>query len=358
MSITTSCVNVGDYERLAEQALEPGPYGYFAGGACDEITLRDNLDAFGRWQLRPRMLVDVSSVSTATTVLGKPVSMPLLVAPTAFQRLCNPAGEPAVARAAAHAGTVFCLSTIATTAPRVVMDEAPEGRKWFQVYVFQDEAITRALVEQAVDAGFEALVLTVDAPGAGGRRERDLRTGFEIPAETGVPSLDAAFGGRAVTVAEAFAAMDASLTWRDLERIAGMSDLPLLVKGILTAEDAALAVEHGADGVIVSNHGGRQLDGVPATLDALPEVVEAVDGAVEILVDGGIRRGTDVVKALALGAKAALAGRALLWGLAGGGEDGARHVLDLLREEITLALRLLGAPSPEAVERAHVQRTP
>ncbi|MBA3300309.1 MAG: alpha-hydroxy-acid oxidizing protein [Thermoleophilaceae bacterium] len=352
----TDRLNVADYERLAEQALEPGPYGYFAGGAGDERTLRDNVDAYGRWQLRPRMLVDVSGVSTATTVLGTPVSMPLLVAPTAFHKLCASEGEGATARAAAAAGTVMCLSTLATMAPAEVAAAAPEGRRWFQVYVFGDEGITRALVDQAIDCGFEALVLTVDAPGAAGRRERDLRRRFEIPAGTGVPSLDAAFGGRAVTVAEAFAAMDASLTWRDLERIAGMSELPLLVKGVLTAEDAALACEHGADGVIVSNHGGRQLDGVPATLDALPEVVEAVDDRFEVLVDGGIRRGTDVVKALALGARAAFIGRPVLWGLAAGGEEGVAGVLELFREELMLALRLLGAPTPQDVVRTHVQR--
>ncbi|MBA2505115.1 MAG: alpha-hydroxy-acid oxidizing protein [Thermoleophilaceae bacterium] len=354
----TEFLNVADYERLAEQALEPGPYGYFAGGACDERTLRDNVDAYGRWQLRPRMLVDVSEVTTETTVMGAPASMPLLVAPTAFQKLCSPEGEAATARAAAAAGTVMCLSTLATSAPAEVAAAAPGGRRWFQVYVFKDEGITRALVDQAVESGFEALVLTVDAPGAGGRRERDLRTGFEIPAGTGVPSLDAAFGGRSVTVSEAFAAMDATLTWPDLERIAGLTELPLLVKGVLTSEDAALACEHGADGVIVSNHGGRQLDGVPATLDALPEVAEAVEGRIEVLVDGGVRRGTDVVKALALGARAALIGRPVLWGLAARGEEGVTGVLELMREEIALALRLVGAPAPQAVAREHVQRAP
>jgi isopentenyl diphosphate isomerase/L-lactate dehydrogenase-like FMN-dependent dehydrogenase len=355
-------VNVWDYERLAEEALEPGLHGYFAGGAGDERTLRDNVEAFSRWQLRPRMLVDVTEVTTATTVLGREVSMPLLVAPTAAQRLCDPAGEEATARAAAAAGTVMCLSTIGSAAPAEVAAAAPGVARWFQVYCFRDEQVTRSLVEQAVEAGFEALVLTVDAPVAG-RRERDLRTSFTFPPDVTVPSIAAALEragskARPMTVQEVFALLDRSLTWRDLERIASMADVPLLVKGILTAEDARLACEHGADGVVVSNHGGRQLDGVPASLDALPEVVDAVDGQVEVYMDGGVRRGTDVVKALALGARAALAGRAVLWGLAARGEEGVRHVLELLQQEIALALTLCGCPSPADVGESHVQRAP
>jgi 4-hydroxymandelate oxidase len=354
-------LNVWDYERLAEEALDPGPHGYFAGGAGDELTLRDNVEAFGRWQLRPRMLVDLSSTSAATTVLGTEVSMPLLVAPTAIQRLCHPDGEPGTARAAAAVGTVMCLSSIATATPADVAEAAPDVKRWFQLYCFRDEGVTRSLIEQAVEAGFSAILLTVDAPLAG-RRERDFRTRFVVPPDIRVPSVAAALaaGGDPppVTIQEVFGLLDQSLSWRDLERIAALSDLPLLVKGILTEEDARLACEHGADGVVVSNHGGRQLDGVPASLDALPEVVEAVDGRIEVLMDGGIRRGTDVVKALALGARAVLAGRAVLWGLATRGEEGARHVLELLRDEIALALALCGCTSPDAVTREHVRPTP
>jgi isopentenyl diphosphate isomerase/L-lactate dehydrogenase-like FMN-dependent dehydrogenase len=350
--------NVADYERLARERLDPGAYGYYAGGAGDERTLRDNVEAFSRWLLRPRALVDVSAPRTETTVLGTRISMPLLVAPVAFQRMAHPDGEPGMARAAAAAGTAMVLSTLATATPTEVAAAAPGAPRWFQVYVFRDPGVTRALIDEAAAAGFLALALTVDAPRLG-RRERDLRTGFEIPADVTVPSFAAAVGqASAGTPADMFARMDPSVSWRDLERLCGETELPVLVKGIETAEDARLACEHGAAGVIVSNHGGRQLDGVPATIDALPEVVEAVAGRVEVLVDGGVRRGTDVVRALALGARAVLAGRAPLWGLAARGEQGAREVLELLREEIELALVLIGCPSPAEVTRSHVMRRP
>jgi 4-hydroxymandelate oxidase len=348
--------NVADYERLARERLDPGAYGYFAGGAGDERTLRENVAAWARWLLRPRALVDVSEATTATTVLGTPVSMPLLVAPVAFQRMAHEDGEPGMARAAAAVGTVMVLSTLATSTPADVAAAAPEAPRWFQLYCFRDPGVTRSLIDQAAEAGFSAITLTVDAPRLG-RRERDLRTGFEIPADVTVPSFAAAMGQSAPgTPADMFAQMDPSLSWRDLERLCEETHLPVLVKGILTAEDARLACEHGAAGVVVSNHGGRQLDGVAATVDALPEVVEAVDGRVEVLVDGGVRRGADVVRALALGARAVLAGRAPLWGLAARGEQGAREVLELLREEIELALVLVGCPSPASVTRAHVAR--
>ena len=347
-------VNVADYERLAEGVLEAGALGYFAGGAGDELTLRENTAAFQRLKLRPRMLVDVSAVSPATTVLGREISMPVIVAPTAIQRMCHADGEAATARAAAAAGTVMTLSTIATSTPAEVAEAAPGAPRWFQVYCFEDEGVTRALIEQAVEHGYEALVLTVDAPRAG-RRERDLRTGFQVPAEVTIPSVAAALGRPAsLSIAEVFAMLDVTLTWKDLDRIRGLSDLPLLVKGILTEEDARLACEAGVDGVVVSNHGGRQLDGVHATIDVLPEVVDAVEGRVEVLVDGGVRRGTDVVKALALGARAVMVGRPVLWGLAAGGEEGVRHVLELLRDEVELALLLCGAPTPAHVTSAHI----
>ena len=339
-------LNVWDYERLAAEALGPGPHGYYAGGAGDETTLRENVEAFGRWRLRPRVLVDVAGCTTVTTVLGHELSMPLAVAPVAFQRVAHPDGEPGMARAARAAGTAFCLSTLATATPAEI---APSGAtRWFQLYVFRDEGITRSLIEQARDAGFTALFLTVDAPVVG-RRERDFRTGFTIPPEITV----AALGRGGMTTVGAFELMSPSVSWRDLETLAAYG-LPVVVKGLLTAEDARLACEHGAAGVVVSNHGGRQLDGVAATIDALPEVVDAVDGRLEVLLDGGVRRGTDVVKALALGARAVLAGRAPLWGLAVGGEAGARRVLELLREEILVALKLVGCTSPADVTRAHV----
>jgi isopentenyl diphosphate isomerase/L-lactate dehydrogenase-like FMN-dependent dehydrogenase len=355
LAAATLPVNVDDYERLAEEALEPGPYGYFAGGAGAERTLRDNVAAFDRWRLRPRVLVDVSAPATATRVLGAEVSMPLFVAPVAFQRMAHPDGEGGMARAAAAAGTVMCVSTLATSTPAEVAAAAPGAPLWFQLYCFRDRGVTQTLIDEAVDSGYRAIVLTVDAP-FGGRRERDLRSGFEIPPEVTVPSVAAAAGGDGpMTVTEIFSLVDPSLSWRDLEQLAGDCRLPVLVKGVLTAEDARLACEHGAAGVVVSNHGGRQLDGVAAALDALPEVVDAVEGRIEVLMDGGVRRGTDVVKALALGARAVLAGRAPLWGLTADGERGAARVLALLGEEIALALKLCGCPSPQAVTRAHVE---
>jgi isopentenyl diphosphate isomerase/L-lactate dehydrogenase-like FMN-dependent dehydrogenase len=340
-------LNVADFERAAEERLDPGAWGYYAGGAGDEMTLRENVAAFGRWVLRPRVLVDVSAPTTETTVLGQTVSMPLLVAPTAFQRVAHPDGELATARAAAAAGTVMMLSTLATATPAEVATAG--GPRWFQLYVFRDEGVTRSLVDQARESGFGALVLTVDTPVVG-RRERDFRTGFTVGHTV------AALGSGGVTPLEAFSLMSAAVTWKDVEALASMSQLPVVVKGLVTAEDARLACEHGADAIVVSNHGGRQLDGVSATLEALPEVAEAVGGRIEVYLDGGVRRGADVLRALALGARAVLVGRPILWGLAAGGQDGVARVLELLRAEIELALQLLGCASPADVRREHVAR--
>ena len=352
----TGPLNVLEYERLVEASLEPGAHGYFAGGAGDERCLRENVEAWRRHRLRPRVLVDVSDTSAETTVLGTPVSMPVLVAPTAFHRMLHPDGEAGTARAAAATGTIMCLSTLATSSAAEVAAAAPGAPRWFQLYVFRDRGVTRALVEQAVDAAFEAIVLTVDAPRLG-RRERDLRTGFRVPEDVVVPSI-ATLEGRweGATPLEVLSQIDASLGWADLERLVADSPLPVLVKGIQTGEDAALACEHGAAAIVVSNHGGRQLDAVAPTAELLPEVVDAVAGRLEVYVDGGIRRGSDVVVALALGARAVLVGRPVLWGLAHAGESGARHVLELLREEVELALALCGCASPAAVTPAHVSR--
>jgi len=333
-------VNVWDYERLAEQKLDANAHAYFAGGAGDEITLRDNLAAFERRKLRPRVLVDVSSVSTATTFLGTDVALPILIAPLAMQRMAHPDGELATARAAAAAGTIMRLSTAATAGPAEVAAAAPGAPRWFQVYVFADRPQTEDLIAEAVESAFSALVLTVDTPYLG-RRERDLRIDFKVPEHLTVTGD--LFGGH----------FDTGLSWRDLEWLAGYG-LPVVVKGILTAEDAWLACEHGAAAVVVSNHGGRQLDGVSSSLDALEEVVDAVDGRAEVLLDGGVRRGTDALKALALGARGVLIGRAMVWGLAVAGEEGVTHVLELLHDEVELGLALLGCASPSDVTRAHV----
>ena len=358
MSEATEPINVDDYERLAHERLEPGPLAYFAGGAGDERTLRDNVEAFTRWQLRPRTRVDVSDPDLGVEVLGTPASMPVFVAPVAVQRLAHPEGEEAMARAAAAAGTVMCLSTLASASPTDVAAAAPDGARWFQLYCFRDRGVTHALIEEAEEAGFGAILLTVDLP-YGGRRERDLRAGFEVPPSVTLPAVAAAVGaGERMSVQEVFGIIDPSLTWKDVEAIASRTGLPILVKGLLTAEDAELAVEHGAAGVVVSNHGGRQLDGVPASIDALPEVAEAVGDRAAVLMDGGVRRGTDVVIALALGAQAVLAGRAPLWGLAAAGDAGAQRVLELLRDEVRLALCLCGCPTLADVTGDHVQRPP
>jgi isopentenyl diphosphate isomerase/L-lactate dehydrogenase-like FMN-dependent dehydrogenase len=352
--MTAEPVNVADYERLAEGVLPAGPLGYFAGGAGDERTLRDNVAAYARHRLMPRVLVDVSGVSTATTVLGTEVSMPVIVAPVALQRMAHPDGEPGMARAAAAAGTIMTLSTIASSRPSEVAAAAPGAPRWFQVYILEDRGITRALVDEAVEHGFKALVLTVDAPRAG-RRERDFRTDFSVPEGIDMPAVSAACGDSAgITPQGFFSLMDRSITWRDLEQLVADSPIPVLVKGIHSAQDAALACEHGAAGVVVSNHGGRQLDNVPATIDLLPRVAEAVGDRVEVLVDGGVRRGTDVCVALALGARAVLVGRPALWGLTAGGEAGARHVLEILQAELELALTLLGCPTPADVGPEHL----
>jgi isopentenyl diphosphate isomerase/L-lactate dehydrogenase-like FMN-dependent dehydrogenase len=350
-------VNVADFERLAEERLDPGLFGYIAGGAGDEATLADNVAAFRRWVLRPRVLVAVDSVSAETTVLGEPVAMPLLVAPTALQRLVTEEGEAAMARACAAAGTVVCISSLGSMGPRELADAAPECKRWFQLYWSRDRGFTAELVRAVAETGYGALVLTVDLPLAG-RRERDLRTGFRLPAGLAMPNLPTTLVGADDFHLALGEVVDRSLTWRDLEWLRGECSLPLVVKGVLTGEDAELACEHGASALVVSNHGGRQLDGVAASLDALPEVVEAVAGRAEVYVDGGIRRGTDVLKALALGARAGLVGRAALWGLAYGGEAGAQRVLELLRDEILLALVLLGCANPAALTREHVAPAP
>jgi isopentenyl diphosphate isomerase/L-lactate dehydrogenase-like FMN-dependent dehydrogenase len=353
----TELLSIADYERLAEERVEPGPWAYLAGGSGDEWTLRENRAAFERWTFRPRVLRDVSEISTATTVLGTPIELPVLVAPLAYQQLYHPDGECATARGAAAAGTGIAVSTFSSRTHEEIAAAAPGFPQWCQLYVLQDRRATREHLAGAAAAGCSAVILTVDTPRLA-QRERDLRIGFEVPPDLPLPYARATIGDAAQNPADQFALLDPSISWRDLEWIAREGRLPVVLKGVVTAEDAELAVEHGAAAVVVSNHGGRQLDGVPATLDALPDVVEAIGGRAEVYLDSGIRRGTDVAKALALGARAVLAGRAPVYGLAVAGEDGVRHVLELLREELALTLGLLGCTSPDELTRAHVQPSP
>ncbi len=336
-------LNAFDFEALARERLDDMAWEYFRGGAGDETTLRENRAAFDRLKLQPRVLVDVTKVDTSTTVLGTPVTAPVLVAPVALQKLAHPDGEAATARAAAAAGTIMVLSTSATMRPEPVAAAAVGAPRWFQIYVFRDRGVTQALIDEACANGYSALVLTVDVPILG-RREGALRTGFHIPDELEVAG-------------DIFDDIDPSVSWRDVEWIAGHG-LPVVLKGILTEEDALTAVEHGAAGVVVSNHGGRQLDGVPASIEALPRVAEALDGRCEVLLDSGVRRGVDVLRAIALGARAVLVGRAVVYALAAGGEAGVATVLRLLREEVELGLRLLGCTSVEQVGQEHVEWSP
>ncbi|MFH7030327.1 MAG: alpha-hydroxy acid oxidase [Heteroscytonema crispum UTEX LB 1556] len=355
-------INLFEYEKLASRTLSQMALDYYNSGAWDEITLRDNRTAFERLKLRPRMLVDVSSRSLNTTILGQPVSMPLLIAPMAFQCLAHPSGEIATALAASKAGIGMVLSTMATTSLEdvaTVRENTPTALQWFQLYVHRDRGLTRALVERACNAGYQALCLTVDAPILG-RRERDKRNHFTLPpglqlanfTTLNIPQQQGESGLFTYFAQQ----LDSSLTWRDVEWLQSLSPLPIAVKGILRGDDAQTAVEYGAKAVIVSNHGGRQLDSAIASIDALSEVVAAVGDKAEVLMDGGIRRGTDILKALALGAKAVLLGRPILWGLAVAGEAGVSHVIELLRDELDIAIALSGCATLQDIDPSLISK--
>jgi 4-hydroxymandelate oxidase len=356
-SIPDFVINLFDYEREAEQRIPPAHWGYIAGGANDEVTVGANRAAFDRILIRYRTMVDVTSRNLATTVLGTPVSFPVLVAPTAMQKLAHDDGECATARATRAAGTLMVTSTTATTRLSDVIAASP-GPMWFQLYLYQDRGKSKALIEEAVRAGYTGVVLTVDAPLLG-RRERDIRSAFTLPGHLTI--ANAADAGMAVVPeasTEASGLMlhfrslhDAALVPKDIAWVREVSGLPVIVKGIVRGDDAARAVEHGADAIVVSNHGGRQLDTSIPSIMALPEVADTVGGTAEVYVDGGIRRGTDVVKALALGARAVLVGRPVLWGLAVDGETGVRAVLELLRQEIDLAMGLSGTRDVTEITR-------
>jgi len=359
-------LNVLDYEELARKKLSQPFFDYIAGGADDEVTLRRNREAFERIELKPRALVDVSVIALSTNDLGQRVEMPVLLAPVAVQRLAHPEGELATARAAATAGTIMTLSTMASASIEEVA-AASDGPKWFQLYVHRDREVSKRMVQRSEVAGYKAICLTVDVPRLG-RRERDFRNRLEYPpgvahrnyiGEVELPPLEVGAGESELS-ASADVLIDPSLTWDAIDWLRSFTSLPIILKGIMTADDARLALDHAASAIVVSNHGGRQLDGAPATIAVLPEVVAAIEGRCEVLLDSGIRRGTDVLKALALGANAVLVGRAYIWGLAVSGEAGVTQVLSMLRNELELAMALCGCRSVAEVspEVVYSQRRP
>jgi 4-hydroxymandelate oxidase len=345
-------VNVDELEAVARERLEKSVYDYFAGGAEDEVTLRGNREALRRLALRYRVLVDVSRVDTSATLLGIPLSIPVLLAPTALHRLAHPEGERATARAAAAAGTLMTLSTVSSVALEEVASSAPSAPRWFQLYCFPERPDTEALIARAHRAGYRAIVLTVDAPILG-RRERDLRNGFTVPEGMAAHPAGQPEAGAGQWPLSSLIGLPA-LSWPDLSWIRRASPLPLVLKGIVRGDDAKRAVDEGTAAVWVSNHGGRQLDSATPTAEALEEVVAAVGGRVPVIFDGGVRRGTDVLKALALGASAAAIGRAQLWGLAVAGEEGVRRVLEMIRDELALAMALGGCRAISEIDRSLV----
>ncbi|KAM4634692.1 2-Hydroxyacid oxidase 1 [Polymixia lowei] len=360
-------VCMSDFEEEARRVLPKAVYDYYRSGADQQQTLSDNTAAFNRWHLLPRVLRDVSRVDLTSSLLGQPLSMPVCVGATAMQRMAHPDGETATARACQKAGTGMMLSSWATSTIEEVMSAMTSshgnGILWMQLYIYKDRELTLSLVRRAEEAGYKAIFVTVDTPYLG-RRWDDVRNRFKLPSHLSMSNFSTAtlafsegsYGndsGLAVYVAKA---IDPTLSWDDITWLKKHTRLPVIVKGILTGEDAIQAVNHGVDGVLVSNHGARQLDGVPATLDVLEEVVTAVQGRCEVYLDGGVRRGTDVLKALALGAQAVFIGRPVLWGLACQGDTGVSEVLDLLRDELQLAMALAGCRSVSEIRRSMVRR--
>jgi len=343
-------VNLAEYERYAKNTLPRNAHDYYASGSNDMITLRENRNAYSRLRLMPRILVDVSSINTETTVLGQKISSPICLAPTAMQKMATPEGECATSRAAARHNTLMTLSSWSTTPLEEVAAAAPNGFRWFQLYVYKDRAITLDLIKRAEKAGYKALAITVDTPVLG-RREADIKNKFALPGHltmgnftggafsSGTKQSGSTGSGLASYVA---ALIDQTLTWDDIAWVRSNTTMKIVVKGVLTPEDALASVTFGVDGIWVSNHGARQLDTTPATIEVLPEIVKAVAGKVEVYIDGGIVRGTDVLKAVALGARAVFVGRPVVWGLAYSGEEGVFNVVKMLNDEFVMAMKLAG----------------
>ena len=340
-------INLSDYEKLAEELIEPGAWGYYQGGSDDEVTLRECRAAFERIKLRPRMLVDVRSIDMHTTVLGTPISLPVLVAPTAYHCLAHPEGECATAQGTGRSDTIMIASSFANRTLEEIAEVAT-APLWFQLYSYRDLQATAKVVKRAEAAGYRAIALTADLPRLG-NRERDIRSKFVLPSHLFIANY------KDVEKDDDYIPVPTYLTWDAIEWLHSLTTLPIVVKGLLTAEDALIALERGVDAIVVSNHGGRQLDGAIPSIEALPEIIEAVNGRCEVYVDGGIRRGTDILKALALGARAVLVGRPAIWGLAVNGADGVHSVLEILRTELELAMALSGCPSLERITRSLVR---
>jgi (S)-2-hydroxy-acid oxidase len=343
---------VAEYERYAKNNLPRNAHDYYASGSNDMITLRENRDAFARLRLVPRVLVDVSKVNMATTILGDRVSSPILIAPTAMQQMAHPDGEAATSRAAKRLGTLMTLSSWSTLPMEEVSAAAPGGLRWFQLYVYKDRDVTLDLIRRAECAGYKAFAVTVDTPILG-RREADIKNKFSLPSHLTMGNFAKAGGSHSSGTKNAgkegsglasyvASLIDRTLTWDDIKWLRRTTKLKIVIKGVLDPEDARIGVQHGVDGIWVSNHGARQLDTSPSTIESLPDIVRAVAGRAEVYLDGGVSRGTDAFKALALGARAVFVGRPVLWGLAHSGEEGVFNIMSLLNEELKLALMLAG----------------
>jgi 4-hydroxymandelate oxidase len=352
-------LNLNEIQTIAQSKIKPIFWDYFRSGSGDEITLKRNCQAFLNYQLLPKMLVDVSQRDLSTTILGQKVSMPILIAPTGFQCLAHPDGEIATAKSAVTAETIMVLSTMATTSLETVAQAQTLPYRWFQLYIHRDQELTKTLVKRAETAGYQGICVTVDAPVLG-RREADIRNQFQLPPHLTLANLTGLQLPETLSGSGLFAYFQQQIsnqvTWKDIEWLKSFTNLPIVLKGILRFEDALQAYNLGVDAIIVSNHGGRQLDGAIATIDALPAITEILGDKMDILLDGGIRRGIDVVKALALGAKAVLIGRPILWGLAMDGEKGVNLVLQLLREELDLAIALIGCTTVGQINSSFVTK--
>ncbi|XP_069744493.1 2-Hydroxyacid oxidase 2 isoform X2 [Narcine bancroftii] len=349
-------VCLSDFEMYAKEHLPKSTWDYYADGADECCTRDDNLMAYKRIRLHPRMLRDVSVTDMRTTIQGTEISFPIGIAPTAFHCMAWHDGEMSTARAAEAMKTCYIASTYATCSVEEISTAAPDGFRWFQLYVYQNRKLSEHLIHQVEAHGYKAIVLTVDLPYTGKRRN-DIRNNFKLPPHLKVKNFNGFFeelNGNEEYGAPANS-LDSSISWKDIYWLRSLTQLPIILKGILTKEDAELAVEHGVQGIIVSNHGGRQLDGGPATIDALPEIVETVQGRIEVYLDGGIRTGSDVLKALALGAKCVFIGRPVVWGLAYKGEEGVKEILQILSDEFRLSMALSGCRNISEINRSLIQ---